>query len=283
MRAVTLAIGADDYGLDAAIDRGVMQLAEHGRLNAVSAMVGTPRWPGLAAPMRALGAAALDLGLHLDLTAHPLDGRLRHPLARLVAAAFAHRLPEAALRAEIDAQFDRFEQTVGRPPDHVDGHQHVHQLPQVRTALLETLARRGLRPWLRETRPPRGLHAPAGSSAADRLKPHLIGALGAAALARAATPVGLHRNRHLLGVYGFDADEAAYRRWIEAWLAVAADDDLLMCHPADASVAGDPIAAARTIELAVLGSRWMGEALARHGVTLVRLGRVLRSTPPPTH
>lgn len=283
MRAVTLAIAADDFGLDAGIDRGVLQLAERGRLSAVSAMVGCARWPALRATLRPLDAADLDLGLHLDLTAQPLDVSLRRPLRTLVAAAYARRLPETALRAEIEAQLDRFESVVGRAPDHVDGHQHVHQLPQVRQMLLAALARRGIHPWLRATRPPDGLRAPHGSGLVDRLKPHVIAALGARALARAGLQAGLRQNRHLLGVYGFDADAAGYRHWVESWLTAARDGDLLMCHPADCQAAGDAIAAARVVEHAVLGSAWMDDALARHGIVLVRPSRVLRPASTGPH
>ena len=39
---------------------------------------------------------------------------------------------------EVRAQFEAFADAFGRPPDFVDGHQHVHLFPQVREAVLET-------------------------------------------------------------------------------------------------------------------------------------------------
>ncbi len=39
-------------------------------------------------------------------------------------------------------QLDLFEAALGYPPDHIDGHQHVHALPVVRQALIDVVARR---------------------------------------------------------------------------------------------------------------------------------------------
>ena len=277
MSPLRVAVCADDFGLDAHVNRGVMALAERGRLNGVGCMVGAPGWGGASAELAALDAAGVDIGLHLDLTEHPLDARWRINLPALIARSYLHRLPITALRAEIGQQIDRFEQRLGRSPDYIDGHRHVHQLPQVRNALLDLLAERRCRPWLRSTRHAPGLRAPAGSAVAERIKPRLIVALGANALARDAARAGLAQNRRLLGVYAFGADEAAYQRWVEVWLAAAGDLDVLMCHPAlgAASGADDPIATARAVEQRVLDSAWMDELLERHDVRRVRLSGVL--------
>ena len=62
----------------------------------------------------------------------------------------------ALLRTEIAAQLDTFTQALGRAPAYIDGHQHVHQLPVVRTLLLEEIARRypAAALWLRSTQSP---------------------------------------------------------------------------------------------------------------------------------
>ena len=46
------------------------------------------------------------------------------------------------IRAEVARQLDRFEAGLGFPPDHIDGHQHVHVLPGIRRALLTEVAQR---------------------------------------------------------------------------------------------------------------------------------------------
>lgn len=269
-----LAICADDYGLHAGIDEAVLSLLERGRLNAVSCQVGGPAWRADAPALADVAGRcrqAPDLGLHLDLTEAPQHPALRRRLPQLQLAALMHRLDGAALRDEIEAQLDAFESALGRPPAYVDGHQHVHQLPLVREALLAVLARRypAQRPWLRRTRRPARLP---DEAELPLFKPWLIERLGDAALARLAQAAGHGLNGHLLGVYGFDCDAAGYRRRLLAWLGVAVDGDLLMCHPG-VTDAGDVIAAARAAEWTVFDDDGFDELLALAGVELRSLSR----------
>lgn len=266
-----IAVCADDFGLDGGINHAILELATAGRISGAGCLVGTPAWPRAKAECAALRAAGLELGLHLDLTDHAQDRCLARPLLRLVAAALTGGLDANALEREIATQIDRFEQQVGASPDYVDGHRHVHQLAPVRRALITVLARRGLRPWLRSTRHPLHLQAPQGSGWRQRIKPHVIEWLGARGLQRDAAAAGLPHSRHLLGVHGFCSDEAQYRRWIDAWLAVAGEGDVLMCHPSqETSGAGDPLADARYAERNVLRSAWLAEALVRHAIVIGR-------------
>lgn len=262
-RRVTLCV--DDFGLHAGIDAAVFDLARRGRLGAVSCLVGLPRWHTAGRALAALDPDEVDVGLHLDLTESPLDASLRRPLSAWIARTGLRAVPRDALRAEIVAQLDAFEAVVGRAPAHVDGHQHVHQLPVVRELLVDVLARRyraADRPWLRCTRPPRGAGA----------KARLIGALGGVALERLARARGFASNARLLGVHGFDASAAAYRARLEAWLAAAGDGDLLMCHPSRAMpAADDPILPARLAEAQVLCSDGLPALLDAAGVTLAPL------------
>lgn len=264
-----VALCLDDLGLHAGVNAAATALARRGRLSAVSCMVGAAHWSGAREALDACGGVGADIGLHLDLTEAPL--RLsRQSLARLVLRSHAHRLAPTALRDEIDAQLDAFEATLGRAPDHVDGHQHVHQLPQVRDALLEVLQRRypGSRPWLRSTRHAANLVRPAGQPPATSLKPRVIEALGAAGLARLALQHGHRQNSRLLGVYDFSGGEATYRAWLRAWLRAAREGDLLMCHAATASTDADPIGVARHHEWLMLGGPEFAEMLAHAGIEL---------------
>lgn len=270
-----IALCLDDLGLHAGVNAAAAALARLGRLNAVSCMVGAAHWRGARDALAACSTAGADIGLHLDLTEAPL--RLsRQALPVLILRSHAHVLAPGALRDEIEAQLDAFEAVRGRPPDHVDGHQHVHQLPQVRDALVEVLQRRyrGNRPWLRSTRHAANLVPPAGQPLAAALKPRVIEALGAAGLARLAALHGHRQNGRLLGVYDFSGGQAAYRAWLQAWLIAARDGDLLMCHAATEPVPADPIGAARYEEWRLLGGHEFDEMLARAGIELQPVSRM---------
>jgi predicted glycoside hydrolase/deacetylase ChbG (UPF0249 family) len=258
-----IAVCVDDYGLDAGVDEAVLALAAAGRISATSCMAAAPHWREGAARLRAVDPQRIDAGLHIDLTEHTFDARLRHPLPQWLARSYLRFVPRAALRTEIERQLDAFESALDRPPAHVDGHQHVHQLPVVRDILLAVLDARypaSGRPWLRSTWRAEGEAAG---------KARLIESLGGHAFARAAAARGYRLNGHLLGVYDFTGDAARYLALLEGWLAASSEGDVLMCHPALGTAASDPIAGARRVEHGVLAGTAYGELLARHGVRVV--------------
>ena len=266
-----LALCVDDFGLHAGVNRAVWRLAELGRLNAVSCMVGAPAWADAAASIGQLDHDRIDFGLHLDLTETPLDPLARWPLPRLIVGCYAQRLDRELLRTEIEAQLDAFERQSGQVPDYVDGHQHVHQLPVVRDLLLDSLQRRYARrlPWLRST--------VSGVVAGWRraFKPKVIELLGAGALRRLAQPRGHRLNRRLLGVHDFQVDAARYRELLHGWLQNARDGDLLMCHPSTSTDAHDPLLRSRTSELQVLGDDSFVPTLARAGIRLAPISKTM--------
>jgi predicted glycoside hydrolase/deacetylase ChbG (UPF0249 family) len=257
-----LAVCADDFGLDPKVNASALALARLGRVSAISCMVGAPFWRSGAVELRTLDSAKTDAGLHLDLTQHPLHAPLRRSLPEWILRSHSGTLDALRLRLEIDAQLDAFVSEMQHPPAFVDGHEHVHQLPGVRDVLLEVLAARGFRPWLRSTRRPPG-SAP--------LKARLIEALGAAGLERKAQAQGLRQNRRLLGVYAFDSEPAIYLRSMRHWLAVVADGDLLMCHPASAPCDFAPHGVARCREYELLAGTRFATMLAEAGVRIARL------------
>ncbi len=101
------------------------------------------------------------LGLHVTLTGplQPLSANfapLRHgrflPLNAMLRLATARRLQPEPLADEIAAQLRKFIDVFGRPPDFLDGHQHIQLFPQVRDAFLKVVAERapsGMGPAMR--------------------------------------------------------------------------------------------------------------------------------------
>ncbi|MGE0310747.1 MAG: ChbG/HpnK family deacetylase [Lautropia sp.] len=274
-----ICIGVDDFARHDGIDDAAMQLVALGRVQSIGCMVGADRWPAAARRLAPVAAgASLDVGLHLDLTELPLDTGLRRDHAALLVASYTGRLARRRLRAEIDAQIDRFGEAFGRAPDFVDGHQHVHQLPAVRDALVEALGIRGgdSRPWLRATRRPPG----SGGPLRERAKAAAIEWLGGRRLAALARDAGFAQNRGLLGVYGFDTDASGYLARLARWFELARDGDQLMCHPATHAAADDPIRAARVAEFEALAAPEVESLLARASISLQPISAILAGTAP---
>lgn len=266
-----LSICADDFGLTLAISRGIVELAQRGRLTAVSCLTNVDQWRACAALLAEL-PAWVERGLHFNLTdGEPISPQLRRhaphglPLPRLIAAAHLGRLPLAAIACEWQAQWQRFVDTTGAAPRFVDGHQHVHHLPGVRDIVLAAVAAWPTAIAVRNT----GSVIGSGSA----MKRWLIECTGGAALQRQLQQAGIEHNQALLGVYGFrDPD---YRRRMQRWLAaVPAEGGLLFCHPAavDAGEARsvDAIGPARLREAAYLGGPAFEADLREADVTLGR-------------
>jgi predicted glycoside hydrolase/deacetylase ChbG (UPF0249 family) len=276
--ARAIALCADDYGLSHGVSVGILKALSAGRLTAVSALVAGPRWPAMGRALARSDADA-DFGLHLNLT---LGSPLR-PMATfapkgafpslgvVIRQSVTGRLPVEEIRAEIDRQLDRFEAVMGRPPDHVDGHQHVHMLKGVREPLLEALVARGLagRVWLRNAG-----DAPHRITLrrAQARKALTVRALGAG-YSRAAKAQGFHLNDGFAGFSSFRSDQD-YARAFESYLRAPGRRHLVMCHPGyvdDDLRALDPVTTTREQELAFLLSPRLPEMLERRRMRLARL------------
>ena len=265
-----IAVCIDDFGLHKGVSDAALALVELGRLTAISCMVGAPAWRSGASSIARLDPQQIDVGLHLDLTQHPLEPASHQPLPLLVARCAARVIDRRRLRAEINAQLDAFEEQMARPPAHVDGHQHVHQFPVIRELLIEVLLERypHNRPWLRRTQTPPTLPS-AG------FKPWLIGRLGCDQLTRLSRAHGFGQNRHLLGVYDFAGGGDRYTALLAQWIGAAADGDLLMCHAAFNALLPDRIRKARGNEYRILSGGGFADLLEQEGVTLGPLSRML--------
>jgi predicted glycoside hydrolase/deacetylase ChbG (UPF0249 family) len=255
---------ADDFAFSEGVSQAIAQLAEAGRLSATSAMVLSPRWAGDSALLQGL-RGRIDVGLHLDWTS-PLAIGAGHgmSLGKAMARSLGGGFDRQQVSAAIERQFDAFEAQWKAPPDHVDGHQHVHQFAGIRSPLLDALDRRygkGAGPWVRISQP---MGAGAG------LKGWVVGAMGAQALARELEQRQRRASPALVGMYDFGGTVADYAQRVAGWLRDAPAGAVLMCHPAARADTDDPIGAARLREF----DCWRGEAftglLARSNAVLAR-------------
>jgi predicted glycoside hydrolase/deacetylase ChbG (UPF0249 family) len=159
--------------------------------------------------------------LHLNLTENantPLTASVKTWIVRT----FLRRSPDlAAIKQEIARQLDKFESLFGRRPDYVDGHEHVHQFPIVRDALLAVLsARYGNSIAVRSTVPTTSRGAKAA----------VIAMLGGRALRKQLLRAGIPTNSDFAGVYDFST-RVPFEALMRGWLASIADGGIVMCHP----------------------------------------------------
>lgn len=250
---------ADDYALTEGISRAIGELAAAQRLSAASVLVTSAHWPATA-PRLSVHRRHLSVGLHLNLTLGTPLGPMpklapegKFPgLPGLVAKALLGLLDAEEVKAEVGRQLDRFEQGMRVPPDHIDGHQHVHVLSGVRQVLLETVRQRY------------PAHPPLMRDPSDRLgavkarsmavpKAVIVGAL-ALGFAHAARKAGLPVNDTFAGFSNFDL-ASPYAAELDKALSQPGRRHIVMCHPGhpDAELAGlDRVVERRRMEYETL-------------------------------
>lgn len=239
---------ADDFGLHAAIDEAVLDLAASGRLQATSCLV---NGPSFAAHAQALRHSGLQVGLHLNFTEPLPHTPVCASLSVLMRQSWLRQLSAASVAQQIQQQWNRFVDVMGYPPHFVDGHQHVHQFPVIRDQLFDVMQGACVStplPWLRSTHP----GSLRGLPVSQQFKAYLIAALGASSLSTMASLHGYATNRQFFGVYDFKGGAAVYAAYVRAWQEQAQPGDLIMCHPARRAVPTDPLAQQRVAEYSVL-------------------------------
>jgi predicted glycoside hydrolase/deacetylase ChbG (UPF0249 family) len=268
---------ADDYGLSHGVNAAIRDLVLRGRINATSVMV-------IAAPGRARSESAslailnadrrrVAIGLHLTLTSpfKPLSRDYRTtrngeflPLATTFALALGRGLRTSDLRAEVIAQIEAFKTAFGRRPDFVDGHQHVHVLPQVREAVLSTVREVAPEIWVRQC----GSAQPLIQQLGER-KGLVISVLSRA-FRRRAEKLGIATNPAFAGTYDFRGSPD-FASLFPQFLEGLPDGGVVMCHPGfvdDELRALDPLTDQRAKEHAFFAGEEYPRILKERGVTL---------------
>lgn len=263
---------ADDYGQAYPISQGIIKLIQMGRVTATSCMVNMPLWQDQAKWLFPF-YNQIDIGLHLNLTqGQPLStefantyGKRFFSLNKLLRYAFLHKLQNGAIEAECEAQIDCFADMLGFLPRFIDGHQHVHQFPIIRHALLNVYEKR-LRRQHTYIRLVNGKLRLSGFK--ENLKKIIIYRTGAGALKRLLNSHHIPHNLSFSGIYSF-AKAEQYGELFPQFLQEISDKGLIMCHPGFLpSESDDIIGQARYAEYQYLvGGRFLKDCHAK-GVTL---------------
>jgi predicted glycoside hydrolase/deacetylase ChbG (UPF0249 family) len=273
--AITLC--ADDYGLAPGVSEAILALIDMGRLQATGCMTGSPHWPTAAPLLRALEHKA-DVGVHLTLTEQaPLgpmpslapNGKLPR-VATLIKRAVTRRLDKAEIAAELERQVDSFEAHFGRPPDFLDGHHHVHQLPVIGEVVLDLWRRRmGGKGWVRSCVEPLPAILARGI---DPIRASIISTLGLG-FRRRLKAEGVPHNTSFRGVYDLSG-RVPYATLFRRFTDAPGPRTLAMCHPGkvdDALRAADCLTDQREVEFAYLASESCALSMAERGVSFRRL------------
>ncbi len=268
---------ADDYGQDLAISEGIVALVAKKCLSATSCMTTATYWPTAAKLLQPF-QADIDIGLHFNLTeGAPLavmpmltsDGHFPS-LTTLLAKSLTRQLNVAEIVAELHRQIDRFAEYMGKLPDFIDGHQHIHQFPVIRDALMMVYAQRfaNHKPYVRCVDEAGFASLVQGLAKCKRLVIYLAGG-------RAFKPLlqqhSIPHNSSFGGIYDFEQANG-YGKLFPAFLRSVSNGGLIMCHPGLASddKSDDPIARSRLFEYEYFYSDEFGQACYNGQVELAK-------------
>lgn len=271
---------ADDYGQEAAISAGIISLIKAERLTAVSCMVNSPCWSEHAEWLKPYQEKA-DIGLHFNLTEGcPLSsqfkschGEVFSTLPEVIRSSIFRQIDFKVLVEEMRAQLDAFERAMGRQPDFIDGHQHVHHFPVVREAMLAVYEER----FTSMTKKPYIRVVEINIKSMDwlkNIKKLIIYAMGVPALKRLLKKQQIPFNQSFSGIYNFD-DNVDYAALFPAFLRQVSDNGLIMCHPGNSQSieSSDAIAGTRPIEQQYFLSEAFVQTLLDQQAVLSRFAR----------
>lgn len=263
----SIVLCADDYGQAPSISEAIIELLSLDRLSATSCMTNASDWSAHAKWLHPFKTTK-DIGLHFNLTqGMPLSSEFRtlygnrfFSLSRLLMRAYAGALDKSVILAECLAQIAAFQAEMGCSPDFIDGHQHVHQFPIVRDALLMAYQQMGAqKPYIR---------LPALQWRIPEWKKMVIACTGMKALGALLRQSNIPHNSSFSGSYDFASLED-YGRLFPHFLTEIEDRGIIMCHPGkNRENAGDPIAPARVKEWAYFKSDLFLADCEAHSITV---------------
>jgi predicted glycoside hydrolase/deacetylase ChbG (UPF0249 family) len=284
-----LCIIADDFGIGPATSRGILELAELGRLSGTVLLVNSPYTEAAVRAWRQAGLR-LDLGWHPCLTLdRPIapaaevptligpDGNF-WPLGRFLTRLHLGRVRTDEIERELRAQYQRFVELVGHPPAVVNTHQHVGLFPPVGWCVRRVLADARARPYLRRVREPWALLARAPGA---RIKRTVLTVLGRWESRRQVRD-GFPGPEWVLGI----TDPPCVRdpRFFTRWLRLVPGREVeLVCHPGhyDESLIGRDCSAddgrlqRRVDELRLLHQPELLDACRQAGLAIVTPSELL--------
>ena len=130
MMTKKLIVNADDFGQSDGINTGIIRGYEEGIVTSTSLMV---RYrTAIDAADYAAKHPDFDLGLHIDLGEWIFKDCDWVPIYEVIDLNDLD-----AVQSEINNQLNSFIRLIGRPPSHIDSHQHVHMRDSIRPLFIQ--------------------------------------------------------------------------------------------------------------------------------------------------
>lgn len=211
---------ADDYGLNPNVSQGIRELVQLNRLSAISCIVNLPNMKAESQMLLQL-KSPISIGIHFNLTECPAGFNFN----TLLLKSHLGLLSKKHIQIEFEKQLNQFTEYFNQLPDFIDGHEHVHQFPIIRNAILEHYQMRFPRLQI----PIRSTY-PCIMIAPYRFKSWVIQNTGGKALKKRLQQLNIPHFPNFAGVYHF-LPSTNYRMLFRKWLKHSLDKTLIMCHP----------------------------------------------------
>ncbi len=251
---------ADDYGQNADISQAIIALIQQSRLSATSCLTTFSHWKMHAKWLEPF-KNQIDIGLHFNLTEGKLCRIPASSLGKLLLFSQLRFISQQKIEEELHAQLDQFESEMKMPPRFIDGHQHVHQFPVIRDALLSVYEKRL---WQHP------VYFRCTDSAITDFKNLIIQFSGARAFKKKLIAKKIPHNASFLGIYNFASPQ--FEKTFQKFLSEISEGGLIMCHPGlkNNEMNSDKIAQSRGGEFHYLSSQQFVEDCKKFEAELTR-------------
>jgi chitin disaccharide deacetylase len=239
MTKKNLILCADDYAYTPENSKAIRNLLTKNKINATSCMTDTKYWPAEAKMLKLeinkIKKSPL-IGLHFSLTEQTnskyyiksffknkniglLELLIRSKL-RLISKKYIYQI--------LEHQYNLFEKEFNQSPNFIDGHQHVHQFPVIRDALIKFYKNKKLKKscFIRTTYP---LYA-----SKDKFKELIIKISGAKKFAKLIKNNNISTNNGFAGLYKINNkldDKSNVNNNYKYFFEKIKNNSLIMCHP----------------------------------------------------
>lgn len=213
---------ADDYGISPGINQAILALVQQNKLSAISCMTLSEHLSEHDALALKAHHPKIAIGLHVTLTyLPPITGTFSAMSEnQLFIKTWTRQIDRTIMEEEITAQFRRFIDLFGFPPDFIDGHQHVHVLPVIRDIVLQYRQKFAPKSWIRNV-----CH-PCGNIIKKRYIVSILGWFFKQQLRWKKIP----HNNSIYGFYNY-ADNSEFATRFNHWILHAKNNSLIYVHP----------------------------------------------------